>query len=375
VRYAEYVALGIILLLMVGRLFWFPVALFVVSGNSMLPVYRTGDIVLGIATYIVSYSIGDIVVWHATFTHGVIHRVYNVTDGYVVTKGDNNPLPDPPVPKNWIRYVAVLQIPREVWISAVLGLVGVYLYRKRREVADYLRSGEDKDLKVAFTVLTVFILLDLSIIFVVPVYWYSYRAVLLHPNVELAKFTVENFSTAVIELSLSYAEMLGVKTCNILVNNISYPCDYVWASVSTIVVGIPREVFHESYKYSNSTIASIGIALNITFDKGWLYGVYNYVFNWRPLAVEVVNRSLVVYNPNPVPFNLTNIRVVYMDLDSFGRTTVVKEEYLGNMTVEPLSKIVIEPVEKGRYCYIQFTYSYKFSDKGYVYESRRIDFE
>jgi len=370
----DYIVLGIVLLLMVGRLFWFPVALFIVSGNSMLPVYRTGDIVLGVATYIASYSIGNVVVWYATYTHGVIHRVINVSDIYVVTKGDNNPLPDPPVPKNWVRYVVVFQIPREVWISAVLVLVGLYLYRRRREVVEYLRSEEGKDTKVATAILTIFILLDLAVIFIVPIYWYSYRVVLQTPNVELGRFIVENFSTAVVELGVSYAEMLGVNSCNILISNISYLCKHVWTSASAVVVDIPREAFYESYKYSNSTIASIGIALNVSFDKGWLYGVYNYIFNWRPLTIEIVNRSLIVRNPNPIPFNLTNVRVVYMDFDSFGRSTIVKEELLGNMTVEPLSSVEIEPVEKGRYCYIQFTYSYKFSDKGYVYESRRIDF-
>jgi len=375
VRLTEYVVLGVILLLTFGRLFWLPVALFLITGSSMLPAYRTGDIVLGVATCIAEYSVGDVVVWYATYTHGVIHRVINASDGYVVTKGDNNPLPDPPVPRSWVRYVAVLRIPREVWIPVVLGLAGLYLYRRRRYIAEYLRREEDWDLRAATAVVTAFVLLDVAVVFVVPVYWFSYRVVLQVPNVELRRFTVENFSTAVVELSVSYAEMLGVESCSVIVGSSLYPCEYVWASGSRVVAGIPRSVFYEAYGYSNSTIATIGVALNVTFDKGWLLGVYNYTFNWRPLSVEVVNGSLVVYNPNPVSLNLTNVRVVYLDFDSFGRPTVVGEEALGNMTVEPLSTIEIKPEARGAYCYVQFTYGFKFAEKGYIYESRRIDFK
>jgi len=374
-RVRGYIVLGVVLLLMVGRLIWFPAALFIVTGSSMLPAYRTGDLVLGVATYVAGYSVGDVVVWYATYTHGVIHRVINVSENYVVTKGDNNPLPDPPVPKAWVKYRALLQIPREIWVPVVLGLAGLYLYRRRREVIEYLRREDYWDLRAATAVVAAFIILDLAVVFIVPVYWFSYRSVLLYPNVELRRFTVVNFSAAVAEFSVSYAEVVGVESCSILVGNSLHPCEYVWASGSRVVIGIPSEVYYESYNYSNSTIATIGVALNVTFDKGWLFGVYNYTFNWRPLAVEVANRGLVVYNPNPVPFNLTNVRVVYLDFDSFGRPIVVGEEALGNMTVEPLSSVVIEPEAKGSYCYIQFTYSYKFAEKGYIYESRRIDFK
>jgi len=371
----EYIVLGVVLLLTVGRLIWFPAALFLVTGSSMLPAYRTGDIVLGVATYIAVYSVGDVVVWYATYTHGVIHRVVNASDGYVVTKGDNNPLPDPPVPRSWVRYVAVLRVPREIWVPAALGLAGLYLYSRRRDIAEYLRREEDWDLRAATAVVAVFIILDLAVVFVVPVYWFSYRTVILYPNVELRGFTVENFSTAVVEFSVSYAEMVGVESCSVIVGNSLHPCEYVWASGSRVVVGIPRGVFHEAYGYSNSTIATIGVALNVTFDKGWLFGVYNYTFNWRQLSVEVANGSLAVYNPNPVPFNLTNVRIVYLDFDNLGRPVVVGEEALGNMTVEPISSVVIKPEARGSYCYIQFTYGYRFAERGYIYESRRIDFK
>jgi len=373
-KLAEYMAIGVILLLTFGRLFWFPVALFLVTGSSMLPEYRAGDIVVGVATYARGYSVGDVVVWFATYTHGVIHRVANVSEEYVVTKGDSNPMPDPPVPRGWVKYVAVLRIPREVWAPAVLALAGFHLWLRRRGLAGLLRGWEERDLRVATALVATFILLDLAVVLLTPLYWFSYRAVLPEPGVELRRFTVENFSTAVLEYGVSHAKMLWVGSCSIIAGSSSYPCSYVQASNSTVIVGIPWEVYREAYRSSESFIAAIGVALNVTFDKGWLYGVYRYTFNWRPLAVEVVNGSLRVYNPNPIPFNLTGVKVVYMDFDEFGRTVVVGEEALGNITVKPLSSVEIKPEARGSYCYIQFTYSYKFSDKGYVYESRRIDF-
>jgi len=370
----EYVALGVILLLTVGRLLWFPVALLLVSGNSMLPTYRTGDLVLGVATYLVGYMVGDVVVWFATVTHGVIHRVVNVTGDYVVTKGDNNPLPDPPIPRGFVKYTVVLRVPRELWIPLVLFTIVLYAYWRRRERTGPPGSFEDESYKVATTVLTIFILLDVLVLLITPVQWFSYMVEFPAPSVELTGFTVENFTTAIVKYSVSYADLHGVKGCSILVGNSAYHCGDIHVAGSIITIGVPREVFYHAYSYYNTTIASITIEVNATFDKGMVYGKYSYTFNWKPLYVEVTNQSLIVYNPNPITFNLTNVKVVYLDFDSLGRPVVLGEEALGSMSVDPLSSIVIRPGAKGAYCYIQFTYSYKFVKEGYVYESRRIDF-
>jgi len=370
----EYVALGIVLLLTVGRLFWFPIALLLVSGDSMLPTYRTGDLVVGVATYLVGYRVGDVVVWFATVTHGVIHRVINASDTYVVTKGDNNPLPDLPIPRGFVKYTVVLRVPRELWIPVVLLTVAFYAYWRRREIAGLLGGLEDEGYRTATTVLTIFILLDILMLLITPVQWFSYMVAFPAPSVELAGFTVEDFTTAIVKYSVSYADLHGVKGCSIIVGNSTYNCGDIHVAGSAITIGVPREVFYYAYSYYNTTIASITVEVNATFDKGMVYGKYSYTFNWKLLSIEVANRSLIVYNPNPIAFNLTNVKVVYLDFDSLGRPVVLGEEALGNMSVEPLSSVVVRPEPKGAYCYIQFTYSYRFTNEGYVYESRRIDF-
>jgi len=105
---------------------------------------------------------------------------------------------------------------------------------------------------------------------------------------------------------------------------------------STVTAGIPREVYYTAYLYSESTVASISLVLNLSFDKGWVAGVYNYTFNWKPLEVEVVNESLVVYNPNPIAFNITGVKITCLDYDGFGRLVVVEVSDLGSMFVESL---------------------------------------
>jgi len=373
-KLAEYAAIGAILLLALGRLFWFPVALFLVTGGSMLPEYRTGDLVVGVAAYAVDYSVGDVVVWFAAPTHGVIHRVANITDGYVVTKGDSNPLPDPPVPREWVKYVAVLRVPREAWVPVALALAGFHLWLRRRELTGLLRGWEEPGLRVATAVVAAFILLDIAVVLLTPVYWFSYRVVLEVPGVELARFSVENFTAAVLEYRVYHAEVLWAGPCAVFAGGASYPCSYVWFSNATFIVGIPREAYLEAYRSSESFVAGMAVSLNVTFDKGWLHGVYWYTFNWRLLAVEVANGSLRVYNPNPIPFNLTGVRAVCMDFDGLGRTVVVGEEALGDIAVGPLSAVEIRPEAGGSHCYVQFAYRYKFAEGGFIQESRRIDF-
>ena len=72
----------------------------VVVSGSMEPVMYRGDIVI-VDQNPSSVQVGDIVVYKATWVNeDVIHRVkeiYKTSDGntYLITKGDNNPVPDP----------------------------------------------------------------------------------------------------------------------------------------------------------------------------------------------------------------------------------------------------------------------------------------
>jgi signal peptidase I len=90
----------------------------VVKSRSMYPTLDVGDIVIVKGSK--DYIVGDIIV----FRYGkeiVVHRVFNITSGGIVTKGDANEKPDP-----WIisyddiygKVIAV--IPRIGYIALVL---------------------------------------------------------------------------------------------------------------------------------------------------------------------------------------------------------------------------------------------------------------
>ncbi len=73
----------------------------VIEGRSMEPTLNTGDLVLMLPVNDPrEISIGDVIVFRRPNGELIIHRVieiriYNDTY-YYVTKGDNNPVPDPP---------------------------------------------------------------------------------------------------------------------------------------------------------------------------------------------------------------------------------------------------------------------------------------
>lgn len=68
---------------------------FPVEGVSMLPALRAGDLALAVPAGIGSLHLGDIVVYRSPTGILIIHRVVARGDGYLIVKGDNNPLPDP----------------------------------------------------------------------------------------------------------------------------------------------------------------------------------------------------------------------------------------------------------------------------------------
>lgn len=75
------------------------VCIITVSGDSMLPTLKNGDIVKILSSSNMSLDVGDIVYSSVYADHGVIHRIHNifkVGDKLMFqTKGDNNRSPDP----------------------------------------------------------------------------------------------------------------------------------------------------------------------------------------------------------------------------------------------------------------------------------------
>ncbi|MCC6046963.1 MAG: signal peptidase I [Desulfurococcaceae archaeon] len=74
------------------------VTLAVIEGTSMEPTLQTGDVVVVVrGVKPGELSVGDIVVYRRGSSL-IIHRVVSLGPFGIVTKGDNNWAPDPPVP-------------------------------------------------------------------------------------------------------------------------------------------------------------------------------------------------------------------------------------------------------------------------------------
>lgn len=121
----------------------------VVHGTSMLPTYRSGDLLLTAPQ--ATYRVGDVVAYHPAGLPcsgcNVVHRIArgSAAHGWV-TQGDNNPNIDPWLPKNAeiLGKVAVhVAVPRALqvlyqpllWVSLACGLVSAWLALKVRREA------------------------------------------------------------------------------------------------------------------------------------------------------------------------------------------------------------------------------------------------
>jgi len=88
----------------------------VVEGVSMEPTYYDGDLAILRGIPKEDIKIEDVVVYQRSiYSIRIIHRVINkyTKEGelYLVTKGDNNNNPDPPIPAETVIGVVVLHIP------------------------------------------------------------------------------------------------------------------------------------------------------------------------------------------------------------------------------------------------------------------------
>lgn len=78
----------------------------VVEGRSMEPLLQTGDLVFVIKASPDDIHVGDVIVYKRPNGEYVIHRVIKVIGNgdsmLIVTKGDNNPVPDGNIPVDWV---------------------------------------------------------------------------------------------------------------------------------------------------------------------------------------------------------------------------------------------------------------------------------
>jgi signal peptidase I len=351
---------------LISRVFPMPFNISIVSGSSMLPTLRTGDIVVGISTYLSKFNVNDTVICCFTFSHCIIHRVVNFTATYVVTKGDNNPLPDPQVPLKFAKYKVVFVVPFVAWFLPVLFAVSFYLYLKRKEVKAFLISFTE----VEFVVFAVFLLMDLSFVSLVPVNYFGF-ATIEKPSVELKGIWLVNRGKVLsINYSLSDVNLANVSQCVAYIFNSSFSCS-TNISDSSLLVTIPSEVYLKAYEFG---VERINVSLKVILDKGFLIGNYSYVVNWRPLVLSEYAQNVTVFNPNYIPMHTSNMTITYMGYDPIFKIPIVIEtRVLPPILVEPISNFTIHvsPAKGSSYAYVEFTYKLRGRD---IFERRKVSF-
>ncbi|WP_168168831.1 signal peptidase I [Methanopyrus sp. SNP6] len=122
------VALGYGLRYGLGFVLGTPDPVVTVISESMYPYYNVGDVLLVVGVPYRDIKVGDVIVYRLPGKPiPIVHRVIAKTPEGVITKGDNNPLPDPwcPIRPKEISGKVVLRIP---YVGYPKALIDRYLY-------------------------------------------------------------------------------------------------------------------------------------------------------------------------------------------------------------------------------------------------------
>ncbi|MEB3758259.1 MAG: signal peptidase I [Desulfurococcales archaeon] len=368
----ENVILLFLLLLIIARAIHFPIAVFLVSGQSMYPVLKTGDLVVGEAVYLSGFHVGDIVVWYRTFSYGVIHQVITIRNGIVVTKGVNNIAPDPPVPSSYVKYKIILKIPRTVWIPSILALASWYVFIRRRDIVEAFRSSNIEALNIAVWILTFFILLDMAVIFLSTIYYDSYRVAIRPPSISLKGIELlSNEPILKLTYNVNKTIITGIKSCKIIVGGTPYNCGETSYNKNNVYIGIPQNVLNEimrKQKYPGIATVYLFIKLN----NGNVTGKYNFIVPWKHVSVKVVNNKVEIWNPNYLPVNVSVIIQYYKY--SGGIVVFLNETKPINITVPPHSNSYINISRYGDFARIIVSYNSRPGSEKVVQEVLKVEF-
>lgn len=331
-----------VLLLFSGSFLNLPVALFIVAGKSMEPTLKVGDLVLAVDR---EPEVGDIVGIcgdELKLKRCTVHRLVGYRDGEPITKGDNNPAPDP-AGLGEIRYKVVLRIPREVWIPIALLVVAStiapsILYSVLRDPF-YLSVG------VSFLLLGFYVLLagasnpgpifesDLSI-----------------PAVFLNRASLsDDYRTILVEVRSEGTEIASIEECYITFNGDKLrSIEPRVESSTTLVVAIQDSLWRAIYRELNlyGNLMTLNCTLNTNY--GTLDTSIPFLVTLKQLEIEVDGGSVAITNANPFP-----VRTYYV-LKCLG-SEGVEFSLEGNVTIEARGAVTIfEKDECNAYVAIEY---------------------
>lgn len=292
--------------------------------GSMEPVLRRGDLVLYCNT---DFSVGDVVIYCRTPSHCVVHRVVGFGEekrNVVITKGDANQVPDPPIDRSAVRGRLVAVVPREVWVPLVALLTSLSIY-------NMIRSGA-----VGYSYTTT---ISVALAYVMAVY----ALVPMPLSPEGVRFPVLRlsgvyFESADCSLRVRYHGELRVTGALVYVNGT--PADVVGLESKEIRVRPRKDLLGKAFESGKHLTVSVVARLN---EVGTLVGNYTVPIGGVDPEVRSEGGLLLIRNPNCFPVSVVvSIRCGSGDSWSWIDVTYV---------VRGFSSIAIEPPEGCRYAY------------------------
>ena len=339
----DTIIITIILTTLISRIITLPLNISIVAGNSMLPTLHPGDLV--ISTPANNLNNNDIVIWCNTISYCVIHRITNITNTHVITKGDNNPLPDPPIPINLVKYKVILTIPLTTWLPLTLFTTAYYAFTKRREIIKIFTNATNDTETI---VLTIFLLIDLAFISFIPIHYFSAQSVIIKPSIELKSIQPSN-NNVLITYTLINTKIISIPESTIHVNNETYETQTQILD-NTILIYIPTKIYQKAYELNAEKIT---IHLKILLDKGYVIGNYTHYIEWKPLTITILNNSITIHNPNYAKITIYNITITY-----YTQNHLTKIENLPPITINPQNNYTLNiKTDKNTTAYIKFTYN------------------
>jgi len=337
---AYYLLVVLIFSILLARFLPIPFGVFTVISGSMEPSIRILDIAIVFGR---EYSVGDVIAWCTTPWHCVMHRVVDITEDSVMTKGDVNPVPDPPIPRSLVKGKVIFIVARELWLPVFLGLLTYILYDYRKIIPPKLALN-------MLAIVTYVILLAVAISLITPQTWLYIPL----PELYLSRYYVveKGVDCLVImgfnALNIGIEEVLSLKVFNESVKPYSYN--------STIVEFVVPE---HLMLYAVSEGRKLYVSLEAKLTRmGYLKGSYQIVVTPVKPRVYVENKSLVIENPScyPIAFNIT-----WMILKPEGEW-----EYVSEIIVIKRGSTTLNPPFQEVAAYVYVDVRYRFMGSNHI---------
>ncbi len=261
-------------------------------------------------------------------------------------------------------YTVVVRIPAVAWIPSLVTATSLpFIYAiTRRELHG--------SLVIPFSVAFLFASLSMAVALAILIPPEILEGAEL-PSVALATLSHDPVGRSVtLTYRTSGTSITGVYSCEVEVAGSTFNCTAVAHPPDTVDVGIPLSAYKLLYNESDDVMSSMILRINVSLDYGWASGSFKLNVLWKNLRFIAGEGRLLIENPNPIPFTLENVTIMYIAEDAGPR--LVSTDVLGDMVVPPGSVVSI-PVEPCDWAaYVTFRYEYKFSEGGVVEESIRV---